>query len=100
MWTCKGDTVLDIFGGTETTLLACAALKRNGIIIEIQEEFKDDVINAKIALNKKNKDRLKNQIDFVDDRISKGKEVKYINNSYNIPVMTKQEINIKIPSIV
>lgn len=103
MWTCKNDTVLDIFGGTGTTLLACAALNRNGIIVELQKEFKSDVndrlINAKEILNKKNQDRLKNQINFVNDRISKGKEIKYINNSYNIPVVTKQEINIKLPYI-
>ncbi len=38
-WSNEGDTVLDPFLGSGTTLVACAELRRNGIGIEISEEY-------------------------------------------------------------
>lgn len=38
-WSNEGDTVLDPFLGSGTTLLACKELKRNGIGIEISPEY-------------------------------------------------------------
>ena len=33
------DWVLDPFGGSGTTLLACKKLKRNGVLVELNEEY-------------------------------------------------------------
>lgn len=38
-WSNEGDTVLDPFLGSGTTLLACEELKRNGVGIEISKEY-------------------------------------------------------------
>lgn len=104
MWTVAGDTVLDIFAGTGTTLLATTALKRNGIGVEIIPEFKKEIreriISSKDELNKKNYLRVKKYKEFILDwEIKKQKKVKYQNTELNLPVMTKQEVNIKIPII-
>lgn len=104
MWSVVGDTVLDIFAGTGTTLLAAAALKRNGIAVELIPEFKNEMIDrlieAKANLNQKNLKRIEIYREFLNQwQIKKAKEVKYHNEILNLPVMTKQEILIQIPII-
>ena len=47
-----GETVLDPFLGSGTTLLVCKQLKRKGIGYEINEDYKD-IINKKINLEQK-----------------------------------------------
>ncbi len=47
MYTVKGDTVLDPFGGSGTTMKVAEELGRNSIIYEIHEDFLD-IIREKI----------------------------------------------------
>ena len=42
--TKPGDTVLDIFGGSGSTLIACEQLKRRAIVVEIEPVFCDLII--------------------------------------------------------
>jgi len=102
--TIKNDTVLDIFGGTGTTLLACTALQRNGIIVELMSEFKSEIenrINNSInLLNNKNLSRIKIYKKFIEERLTKGKsEPKHYNDFLKIKVISSQEKEIKIPII-
>lgn len=102
--TIKNDTVLDIFGGTGTTLLACIALQRNGIIVELMNEFKleieDKIMNSIKPLNNKNLLRIETYKNFIEERLSRGKkEPKYYNDFHKIKVISSQEREIKIPTI-
>jgi hypothetical protein len=94
---------LDPFGGTGTTTIASIALKRNSCLVEIERQFKTDIVN-----------RIQNSLDeikeFNDMRLIKAKEsirkreennkiTKYLNESLNIPVVTRQEQNLMIPKL-
>ena len=41
----KSDNVLDLFGGSGTTLIACEQLGRNAFIMELDEKYCDVIIN-------------------------------------------------------
>lgn len=41
----KNDNVLDLFGGSGTTLIACEQLGRNAFIMELDEKYCDVIIN-------------------------------------------------------
>lgn len=41
----KNDNVLDLFGGSGTTLIACEQLDRNAFIMELDEKYCDVIIN-------------------------------------------------------
>lgn len=103
MWTTQEDYVLDIFGGTGTTLLASTALGRNGIIVELKKQFKKDIekrlLSSKEKLNMRNLIRIENQKKSIIDREKKNKKINYFNKNYNVPVITKQETELKIPLI-
>jgi DNA modification methylase len=51
----KGETVLDLFGGSGTTLIACEELKRKALVMELDERYVDVIV--------KRYSRLKNSID-------------------------------------
>ena len=51
----KGETVLDLFGGSGTTLIACEELKRKALVMELDEHYVDVIV--------KRYSRLKNSID-------------------------------------
>ncbi|HBF34016.1 TPA: modification methylase, partial [Candidatus Sumerlaeota bacterium] len=102
MYSVKGDTVLDPFGGTGTTALAAVAAERNSVLVEIdptltkiaQNSLKEDAIatgNATIET------RLKNHRRYVEE---KGAEFfKYQNEPHGFPVKTRQEKNILLRSL-
>ena len=103
MFSVKGDTILDPYLGTGTTTLAAAVSGRNSVGIEVVKEFKNtiehrlsDVVNFS---NKVVDDRLQAHEVFVEARKSTGKDFKYINKTYNFPVVSKQEVEIKFDSI-
>ncbi len=52
--TKPGDTVLDMFGGSGSTLIACEQLGRKAFLVEHQPEFCDLIINRYLALNPQN----------------------------------------------
>ena len=43
--TRKGDTVLDIFGGSGTTLIACEQLERRCLTVELDEKYCDVIVD-------------------------------------------------------
>lgn len=100
MFSIKGDTVLDPFVGTGTTMLAAMCNERNSIGVEIDGNF-EPVITGQIDhvlafSNEVISNRLEKHLKFVTGRASNGKENKYINEHYGFPVVTRQEISLKL----
>ncbi len=100
MYSVKGDTILDPFLGTGTTMYAAMASGRNSIGVEIDKAF-PAVIHSEAAkmissLNDYISERLKNHLLFVDQYRSEKGDLKYTNKHYHFPVMTRQEIEIVI----
>ncbi len=100
MYSVKGDTVLDPFLGTGTTILAAIASERNAIGYEIDPNFKEIIIEGIKSqinwVNEFNINRLKNHLAFVKER---EKPMKYKSNVYNFPVITKQEQKINLSTV-
>jgi len=95
MYSTKGDTVLDPFLGTGTTLWAAMAAARNSIGVELDPHFKTevfaDLIAIQAAANQRIDQRLEAHHQFVKDRIDSGYQFKHTNAHYSFPVMTAQE---------
>ncbi len=100
MFSIKGDMVLDPFLGTGTTTLASITSGRNSIGIEIDDNF-NKIISPKFERiisfsNNYIRNRIYQHNEFVKNYLEQNKKLKYTNNNYNFPVMTKQETDILI----
>lgn len=99
MYSQKGDTVLDPFMGLGTTAIASILCERNSIGYEIDSLLKPllkEILNSIDVLkaNSLIRDRYTKHLAFVEDRIRRGKDVKYDNNHLQCKVMTKQETDL------
>jgi DNA modification methylase len=104
MFSVKGDTVLDPFCGTGTTLWAAAVSGRNSIGFEIETGFQDAVISKTDNIprlgNQVIAERLNRHIGFVRDRHQTKDPMKHQNNFYKFPVMTQQETELLLNPIL
>ena len=95
MYSVKGDTILDPFLGTGTTMAASMASGRNCIGYEIDDTLKDCIYRSfdKIVeySNKYIIKRIERHLSFLKERVEKKKLIKYKNKYYNFPVITSQE---------
>ncbi|MEA3230290.1 MAG: site-specific DNA-methyltransferase [Thermodesulfobacteriota bacterium] len=95
MYSTKGDTVLDPFLGTGTTLWAAMAAARNSIGVELDPHFKTEVFTDLVAIQTVANQRIDQRIEahhqFVKDRLDTGYQFKHTNAHYGFPVMTAQE---------
>jgi DNA modification methylase len=103
MFSVQGDTILDPFLGTGTTILGAIASARNSIGYEIDENFKE-IIEERIKEIKKIvntyiEDRIEKHKEFMKKRAELKGEYKYWNKNYNFPVVTLQERGILIPKL-
>lgn len=101
MFSQKGDTVLDPFLGLGTTTKAAILLGRNSAGYEIDPGFKpiiqDNIKQITISsYNSMIDHRIETHNEFIANRLSSGKEVKYFNKNLNCKVMTKQETEIEL----
>ena len=100
MFSAKGDTVVDPFLGTGTTLKAAAAAGRNSIGYEIEPGFRRDIFSDPAGVATLAQQRIQARIDdhlaFIEDRRAAGREIKYLNRHYRFPVVTRQEIDLLI----
>jgi DNA modification methylase len=98
MHTIYGDTILDPFLGTGTSIAAAVALCRNSIGVDIEEDLKDTIHEAILASlkigRKKTMDRLTKHREFISDRINSGKQIKHQNPNHDFGVVTSQETDI------
>jgi DNA modification methylase len=95
MFSVKGDTVLDPFLGTGTTLKAAAAAGRNSVGYEIEPGFHKDIFSNPRGLVAQAGRRIRSRIDehlaFVDQCRATGRALKHLNRNYRFPVVTSQE---------
>jgi DNA modification methylase len=100
MYSVKGDTVIDPFLGTGTTMWSAMASARNCIGIEIESGFQDFILaNLKAAHSTSNdriQRRIKDHLAYLDSRKDEKGKFKYINKHYKFPVMTRQELDLFI----
>lgn len=101
MFSQKGDTVLDPFLGTGTTMQAAILTGRNSCGYDIDANF-ESVIREGIngldidLCNSSIKKRFDAHKTFIVEREKSGKDVKHFNNTLNYKVMTKQESEIEL----
>lgn len=98
MHTIYGDTILDPFLGTGSSMAAAIVSCRNSIGIDIEESLKNTislVIQASLKMGRKRiLDRLANHREFISDRIKRGKNIKHQNVNHDFGVVTSQETDI------
>lgn len=101
MFSIKGDTIIDPFLGTGTSVLAAMASGRNSVGVEIDKKLEGVIVGRLSAAaefcNEYIENRLKAHVDFVNGRLKTGKEMKYHNQFFDLPVMTGQETGLEIP---
>jgi DNA modification methylase len=101
MFSVMGDTVLDPFLGTGTTLSAAVAAGRNSVGYELDQSFQP-VISQKCRLAiEQGRHRIGERFDmhlqFVRDRQAAGAAIKHTNQVYGFPVITRQETELMMP---
>jgi DNA modification methylase len=98
MYSVKGDTVLDPFLGTGTTLFAAIASCRNSIGVEIDNNFyehnNEELFKITPICNFFIEERLLQHVDFIKNYPKTKKDLKYKNKYYDFPVKTKPETEI------
>ena len=98
MYSAKGDTVVDPFLGTGTTMSAAMAAGRNSIGFEIDSGFRDEIFSIKDRVINISNDRIHHRIqshlEFVRERTKEKGNLKYLSRHYKFPVMTRQEIEL------
>lgn len=103
MYSILGDTVLDPFSGTGTTLLAAMTAGRNSIGVEIDPTFAIFSISSlqrePQLLNQHTELRLQSHQCFINSLPKEQLEKCYQNENYPFLVKTKQEIKAYLPLI-
>ncbi len=98
MFSVKGDTVLDPFLGTGTTMKAAAAAGRHSVGIEIEKEFREEIFGGLGELIPSARARIQARIDahlaFLERSRAEGRSIQYANRHYGFPVVTRQETEI------
>ncbi len=95
MFSVKGDTILDPFLGTGTTMTAAILHQRNSIGYEIDSSFKEVILeNIKENLKKNNINNYR-----LENHLKNQKDCKYESQVYDFQVKTRQETKLKIPEV-
>jgi DNA modification methylase len=104
MFSVKGDTVIDPFLGTGTTMFACMTAGRNSIGVEIEPNFEEEIKKRiKSLVDEANEcvlNRLEKHLEFVEEREKEKGKLKYQNLKHDFPVMTTQEKVISIDQLL
>jgi hypothetical protein len=76
---------------------------RNSIGIEIDESFGEHIVrgamNSIQDFNKRISRRFSDHYAFVNEYLATKGPLKYVSKNYQVPIMTRQEIEISIPSV-
>lgn len=100
MYAMQGDTVLDPFVGTGTTMAAALASGRNSIGVERLQAFETVILEtlerAVQAGQARATQRLTDHIAFVEARLAAGKVLGHTAANYGFPVITGQESAIRL----
>ncbi len=100
MYSVRGDTVLDPFVGTGTTMAAAVAAGRSSIGVEVSAALAGPVERAiregAAGSAETARGRLEAHRRFVEGRLAAGKAPKYTNGPHGFPVMTRQERDMEL----
>ena len=100
MYSAKGDTVVDPFLGTGTTMWSAMASGRNCIGFEIETGFREIISANKDTVMASSNNRIHQRIDdhlaYLESRSDDKGKFKHINRHYQFPVMTRQEVELFI----
>jgi DNA modification methylase len=100
MFSIKQDAVLDPFLGTGTTMHAAIASERNSIGVEIDDGFRSYLAETtpKIlaSLNECISERLRRHVSYMEEYSRKKGQPKHVNSYHGFPVVTTQEVNLKL----
>jgi len=100
MYSVYGDTVLDPFVGTGTTMAAAVAAARSSVGVEFSADLAPLVEQSLLTGVKDSKALAKNRLDahseFVSKRLAEKKTLKHENLPHDFPVMTRQEVSISL----
>ncbi len=100
MFSVKGDTVLDPFIGTGTTMLAAMASARNCVGYEKEAPFQavilEKITDLQRLANQMIQKRMSAHCEFIRHRTDQNKTIKNHNAQYDLPVITKQESDLSL----
>lgn len=103
MFSTYGDTVVDPFLGTGTTMIAAMCSARNSIGYEIdkglQPAILERIANIPAMANKIIRKRVEAHNDFVQERQKTKGNLKYASRRYGFPVVTRQEEDLRFYQI-
>jgi DNA modification methylase len=98
MHSTYGDTVLDPFLGTGTTMTAAIAAGRNSIGVELNEGLRETIAASVAAAVTLGANRVMTRFcehkRFIDARLQMEQAIKHKSRQYGFPVITSQEIDI------
>ena len=98
MFSVKGDRVLDPFAGTGTTLKASAVAGRNSFGFDLEEGLREAVFSDIGSLPHRANGILSNRVErhrgFIEACKTNGRQLKYMNKPYQMPVVTSQETDL------
>ena len=104
MYSAKADLVLDPFLGVGTSMAAAMAGGRNSIGYEIDPALEDTIRSIPDMIvefsNEYIRERIQKHIKFCADRIKEKGSLKHINTHYGFPVMTAQEKDLLLNTMV
>lgn len=100
MFSVLGDTVLDPFIGTGTTLHAAMCAGRCSVGFEIDRQFKPLILEKLEGIPDHSQQitcqRFAAHQRFVQERLASGKTIKHHNTFHDCPVITSQEKNLRL----
>jgi DNA modification methylase len=98
MYSAKGDTVVDPFLGTGTTMRSAIASGRNSIGYEIETDFRELIAahmeTVLTVTNDRIRQRIQTHLDYLETRSDEKGKFKYLNSHYKFPVVTRQEVEL------
>ncbi|MBW2490612.1 MAG: site-specific DNA-methyltransferase [Deltaproteobacteria bacterium] len=104
MFSVKGDTVLDPFLGIGTTMFASMTAGRNSIGFELDKNIHNSILSGIDSIifysNGLIYNRLSSHLSFLNKKYETGKKFKYLNQHYGFPVVTNQEKELLINSVL
>jgi modification methylase len=103
MFSVKGDTVLDPFLGTGTTMVAAMCCGRNSMGYEVDPGLQTALLRNLTAVphlaNRIIEKRLRDHAAFIRERLENKGAVKHHNRFYDCPVVTRQEVDLRFEPV-
>jgi modification methylase len=100
MFSIRGDTVVDPFLGSATTMMAAMCAGRNSIGYEIDGDLQSGILeklgDVPSMANRLTHARLEAHHHFIDERMKSKGDMKYVNHPHGFRVMTKQEEELRL----